>query len=139
MDASDTLDNLIVLNLVLLLGVAIPHLIDDFLYGIPAEFGLSNPQAQLLAGLFTIIGMLVLLLVIKQKRSGYIAAGTLGIFLALAGILRHLPMILRPEPYWSGLFSESLIIVLILSGLSLSALSFFVLRVKRIAPRQGAE
>ncbi|MCJ7567576.1 MAG: hypothetical protein MUO58_08555 [Anaerolineales bacterium] len=30
-------------------GFGVAHLIDDFLYGVPAEFNLSNPPTQFLA------------------------------------------------------------------------------------------
>jgi hypothetical protein len=44
-------------NLVIGVGLVLvffsaPHLIDDFLCGIPEEFGLTNPQTQVLAGVF---------------------------------------------------------------------------------------
>jgi len=51
-----------------------------------------------------------------------------GIFLALAGILKHIPEILKPEPYWSGPFSEGLIIGLIISGIVLAITSILALR-----------
>jgi hypothetical protein len=38
---------------------SIPHLIDDFLFDIPLEFGITNRTAQILAGLFILIFMLI--------------------------------------------------------------------------------
>ena len=38
------------INGIILVGVAIPHLIDYFLFGIPNEFGLTNLQARYLQG-----------------------------------------------------------------------------------------
>ena len=139
MDVSKKLENLILLNLVILYSVAIPHLIDDFLYGIPEEFGMSNLTAQFLAGGFTALMALVVILVTRGSTAGMIMAGVLGGFLALAAIIKHIPLILLSGPYWSGLFSESLIYGLVISGLSLSALSAYVLQVKRKAQRHGAE
>jgi len=115
------------INGIILVGVSIPHLIDDFLFGIPNEFGLSNLQAQVLAGVFSALLIPIFNLVGRQKRAGIVGAGFLGIFLALAGILKHVPLMLQPGPYWSGLFSETLIIALILSGLSLFGLSLYAL------------
>jgi hypothetical protein len=111
-----------------MVGVAIPHLIDDFLYDVPQEFGLSNIQAQILAGFFTAMLIVVFSLVARGQRWGYIGTAFLGGFLALAGILKHIPMILQPGPYWSGLFSEILIGLLILSGISLMIISIYALR-----------
>ena len=52
---SRKLNKLVLLNGAILVGVAIPHLIDDFLYGIPEEFGLTNMVAQALSGLFSVL------------------------------------------------------------------------------------
>lgn len=120
--------NLVLINGVIMVGVAIPHLIDDFLYDVPQEFGLSNIQAQILAGFFTAMLIVVFSLVARGQRWGYIGTAFLGGFLALAGILKHIPMILQPGPYWSGLFSEILIGLLILSGISLMIISIYALR-----------
>jgi hypothetical protein len=61
----------------------------------------------------------------QGKKGGLYGAMGMGGFLALAGILKHIPRILQPGPYWSGWFSEGLIFGLILSGLAviLSGLS----------------
>jgi drug/metabolite transporter (DMT)-like permease len=120
--------NLVLINGVIMVGVAIPHLIDDFLYDVPQEFGLSNIQAQILAGFFAAMLIVVFSLVARGQRWGYIGTAFLGGFLALAGILKHIPMILQPGPYWSGLFSEILIGLLILSGISLMIISIYALR-----------
>lgn len=85
---------------------AIPHMIDDFLFDIPAEFGISVHLSQFLAGIFILIYLGILILLARGKRTGVIGAISMGIFLALAGILKHIPLIIKPEPYWSGWFSE---------------------------------
>jgi hypothetical protein len=107
---------------------AIPHLIDDFLFGIPDEFGISNLTAQVLAGVFIVIYLLIFWDLVLEKKRGKIEAGAMGLFLALAGILKHIPLIIQPGPYWSGWFSEGLIYGLIISGLILFVLSLIQLR-----------
>ena len=129
MNRARGLGNLVLINGVIMVGVAIPHLIDDFLFEIPEEFGLSNIQAQILAGFFAAMLIAVFSLVARGQRWGYIGSAFLGGFLALAGILKHVPRILQPGPYWSGLFSEILIGVLILSGILLLIISVYALRV----------
>ncbi|MFL7794934.1 MAG: hypothetical protein AB8I69_22530 [Anaerolineae bacterium] len=47
---------------------------------------------------------------------------------SLAGILKHLPKIVKPEPYWSGPFSETLIIGMIIVGIALAVVSILALR-----------
>jgi hypothetical protein len=97
---------------------AVPHLIDDFLYGIPAEFGLSVRFTQFLAGVFIVIYLGILVWLARDKPIGWYSAMGMGGFLALAGILKHVPLILQPGPYWSGWFSEGLILGLILTGVA---------------------
>jgi len=99
---------------------SIPHLIDDFLFDIPADFGISNQTAQILAGVFILLFMLIFKELVQGKKWGVYGAMFMGSFLALAGILKHIPLILQPGPYWSGWFSETLIIGMIFSGIALT-------------------
>ena len=137
MNKARGLGNIVLINGAIMVGVAIPHLIDDFLFAIPEEFGLSNIQAQILAGFFAAMLIAVFSLAARGQRRGYIGTAFLGGFLALAGILKHVPRILQPGPYWSGLFSEILIGVLILSGISLLIISVHALRVvDQLSPKE---
>ncbi len=99
---------------------SIPHLIDDFLFDIPLEFGISVHLTQFLAGIFIVIYLGIMIPLIEGKKSGLIGAMGMGSFLALAGILKHIPLIIKPGPYWSGWFSEGLIFGMILSGTALT-------------------
>jgi hypothetical protein len=110
---------------------AIPHLIDDFLYGVPAEFSLSVPLTQVLAGVFAVALTLSIVLAGRDRRAGYYACLFWGVFLALAGVLKHIPRILNPGPYWSGWFSEFLIYGLVISGITLGVVSIWALRTFR--------
>jgi hypothetical protein len=58
-----------------------------------------------------------------EKKPGLYGAIFMGSFLALAGILKHIPLIIKPGPYWSGWFSETLIIGMILSGIALTIIT----------------
>lgn len=109
-----------VISLYLILAfVSIPHLIDDFLFDIPFEFGISNRTAQILAGVFILIFMLIFMELVQGQKRGVFGAMFMGSFLALAGILKHIPLIIKPGPYWSGWFSEGLIIGMIIAGIAL--------------------
>ena len=137
MNRARGLVNLVLINGAIMVGVAIPHLIDDFIFNVPEEFGLSNIQAQILAGFFAAMLIAVFSLAARGQRWGFIGTAFLGGFLALAGILKHVPRILQPGPYWSGLFSEILIGVLILSGISLLIISVHALRtVDQLSPKE---
>ena len=109
---------------------SIPHLIDDFLFDIPLEFGITNRTAQILAGLFILIFLVIFMEIIREKRRGLFGAIFMGTFLALAGLLKHIPLMIIPGPYWSGWFSEGLIIGMMLSGILLTAASVLMLRSK---------
>jgi len=109
---------------------AIPHLIDDFLFDIPAEFGLTNQGAQILSGWFSVILVLTFVLVSRGRRGGYYSSAFLGAFLALAVILRHIPRMAQPGPYWSGWFSEVLIYGVGVSGIVLLVFSVIAISKK---------
>jgi hypothetical protein len=120
--------NRIVAASLLLAFFSIPHLIDDFLFGVPQEFGLSVQLTQVLGGAFIVLYMLPLVFAARGRKSGYAGMLFWGIFLTLAGILKHIPRIILPGPYWSGWFSEGLIYGLIASGLILALVSLLALR-----------
>jgi hypothetical protein len=42
--------------------------------------------------------------------------------------LKHLPAILKPEPHWSGPFSETLIIGIMVAGVALAVAAILALR-----------
>ena len=121
----------LVIPLYILLGFfSIPHLIDDFIFGIPEDFGISVIAAQILSGAFIVIFLLILWGLALDKQSGSVGGIIMGLFLALAGILKHLPLIIKPGPYWSGWFSEGLIICMIITGIALAAVTVFSLKKK---------
>lgn len=105
-----------------------PHLVDDFLYDVPQEFGLTNQVTQVLAGLFSLLLFALFCAAARGNHWGYIGTGFLGGFLALAVFLKHVPKMLLPEPYWSGAFSETLNWGLLVSGSALMIVSFLALQ-----------
>ena len=107
---------------------AVPHFVDDFLYGMPAEFGLTNPQAQVLGGLFFGAMAGILVLAGRGSRAGMCGSIAVGLLLAAAVLLRHVGPILKPGPYWGGVLSELSIIGLGASSLGWAITSFVALR-----------
>jgi hypothetical protein len=114
-----------------MIGFAVPHFVDDFLYGVPDEFGLTNPQAQVLGGLMFAVLIVVFSLSARGHRIGYSGAAFFGLFLMAAAAAKHLDRMLMPGPYWGGLISEVSIIGLIVSGLALAVVSLMALRRSR--------
>jgi hypothetical protein len=60
-------------------------LIDDFLYDIQAEFGISVHLTQFLAGVFILIYLGILISLARGERGGVIGAMGMGIFLPWLG------------------------------------------------------
>ncbi len=112
-----------------------PHLIDDFLYDIPSEFGLTNQVTQVLAGVFSLFLFAVFCAAARGNRWGYAGVAFMGGFLALAVLLKHVPKMLLPEPFWSGVFSETLNWGLLASGTALMLVSVQAFRHTAPAPR----
>ncbi|MGD2059068.1 MAG: hypothetical protein PVI04_10095 [Anaerolineales bacterium] len=123
MTAVQRRSNRVIFWLLTLSTFAIPHLIDDFLFNIPREFGISIWSAQILAGLFTLTLVGAGLLTARDKPSGYRLCTFLGAFLGLAVLAYHVPGMLKPGPYWSGLLSEILILGLLTASIGLFATS----------------
>jgi len=115
--------------IVILAFFAIPHLIDDFLFDIPAEFGITNRVGQLLSGVFIVFYIWIVVEISQNRRIGFFGSAFMGGFLALAVLLKHIPEILKSDPYWSGWFSETLIVGVLLTGIALLIASILALRV----------
>lgn len=109
-------------------GFGAAHLIDDFLYGVPAEFNLSNPPTQLLAlGFFVALTGLIALAA-RGTRASYQGLITIGLLLALADTLKHIPEIVGSVSYRSGAASIFFALGLIVSGLVTAVVSWLALR-----------
>ena len=116
--------NRVVVAAILLAGFGAAHLIDDFLYGVPADFGLSNQFSQVLAVAYFIITSLLLVLAARGSKAGYIGNLVLGLFLLLADMLKHGSEGLFSGPWRNGLFSRSLAFGLMLSAVFLAVVSY---------------
>ncbi len=109
-------------------GFGVAHLIDDFLFGVPAEFNLSNPPTQFLALAFFVALTGLIALAARGTRASYQGLITIGLLLALADTLKHIPEIVGSVSYRSGTASMVFAIGLIVSGLATALVSWFALR-----------
>ena len=116
--------NRVVVAAILLTGFGAALLIDDFLYGVPADFGLSNAVSQVLAVIYFIITSLLLVLAARGAKAGYIGNLGLGLFLLLANLLKHGTEGLFSGPWRSGLFSRGLAFSLMLTSIGLIIVSY---------------
>ena len=124
MSQSQRWSNRVVIAAVLLTGFGAAHLIDDFLYGIPADFGLSNEFGQFLAVVYFIVTSMLLVLAARGSRAGYIGNLGLGLFLLVADMLKHGSEGLFAGPWRSGLCSRSLAFGVMLTAAGLVVVSY---------------
>jgi hypothetical protein len=105
-------------------GFGAAHLIDDFLYGVPAEFHLSNELSQFL-GLFFFAALTGLIaLAARGRRRSYFGLVVIGTLLAAADTTKHLPEMLSSEHYRSGLASTAYAVGLVLSGIATAVVAY---------------
>jgi hypothetical protein len=109
-------------------GFGVAHLIDDFLFGVPAEFNLSNPPTQFLAFAFFVALTGLIALAARGTRASYQGLITIGLLLALADTLKHLPEIIEPGTFRTGAASIIFSVGLIISGLVMAAVAWLALR-----------
>lgn len=115
-------------------GFGAAHLIDDFLFGVPAEFNLTNPPTQLLALAFFAALTGLIALAARGTRASYQGLITIGLLLALADTLFHVPEIIGSTSFRSGTASVVFAIGLIVSGLVMAAVAWLALRHQGTVP-----
>ena len=113
--------NCVVIAAILLAGFGAANLIDDFLYCIPAELGLSNATGQILTVIYFIITSILLVLAARASQSGYLGNLGLGIFLIVAEIAKH-----GPEGLFAGTWRSGSLSRILAGGLMLSAIVLIV-------------
>ena len=109
-------------------GFGVAHLINDFLFGVPAEFNLTNPPTQFLAFAFFVALTGLVALAARGTRASYQGLITIGLLLALADTLKHIPEIVGSVTYRSGAASIFFSVGLIISGLVMAAVAWLALR-----------
>lgn len=120
-------------------GFSAAHLIDEFVWGAPAEFRLAESTTELLAlaYMLAIVGLLVQ--AARGSRGGYLGLAIGGGLIFTADVLKHGADILAPGPWRDGAVSAGLALGLTLSSLLMSITALRWLRAKPAgeAPRPG--
>ncbi len=106
-----------------LLGVSIAHSLEDFVYGIPARFGLSVATAAVLLAAGYVVQVTGVLLALRGQRVGYLLTLATGATWAIAAALDHLGEVLTVWPYREGVISKALEVGCMLTGAVLTLAS----------------
>jgi hypothetical protein len=117
----------------LLIGVSIAHVLEDFVYGIPARFGLEVAPAAALVGLAYAGHAILVALAARDQVLGYLGNLAAGIIWLAAAAVDHLGEVLFATSYRAGLISKAFEVGLILSAMALAIASFAAWRSQRRA------
>jgi hypothetical protein len=128
---------IVVILSLLLFFFAIPHTLEDFAVGEPAEKGVPvSVLSFVVAGLFALQGLALFWTGQRDRRSYFIHAG-LGIVWPLAAGIAQLPVILASSNYRSGFLSVLYVAGMIATGILLFLASLQALRTGSQAPGQN--
>ncbi len=119
---------LTLLSAVAFVSFSAAHLIDEFVWGVPAEFHLSVEITEVLALLFVLSLTGLAIAAARGSRVGLAGLALAGILLVVADVLKHAGEILEAGPWRSGAVSTFLAIGLTLSALSTAVAALCTLR-----------
>lgn len=103
--------------------VTLPHSVEDFVFGVPARFGVGVLTGGFLLGAGYALHALGILLASHGRSSGYIINLLVGLGWFFGAVLDHLPDVLFSTSYRTGTSSKLLEVLVMLLGAALVALS----------------
>lgn len=112
----------------LLLFFAVPHTLEDFATGQPAEADVPAPILSLVVSTVIALQALGLFWLGQDRRRGLFVHAGIGLFWPIASGVAQLPAILGGAPYRSGAISIGYVVGLIVVGLLLAISSILALR-----------
>jgi len=114
---------------------ALPHSFEDFVYGIPARFGLSVMLAGILLSLAFIAQVVALLLMSHRRLSGVVVTLIIALFWFVGAVADHLQDVQFTSPYREGLISKAtevgIMVCTLILGLVLGLALYKVIRKTR--------
>lgn len=121
----------VVILSLLLYFFTIPHILEDFTYGEPANAGIPTPAiSYVIAGIIA-LQALALFWAGRQMHRSYFLHAFLGLFWMLAAGAAQMPTILSGSPYRAGFISVFYVGGIIVIGLLLFSVSIIALWVSR--------
>jgi hypothetical protein len=118
----------VVILSLLLLFFTLPHTLEDFATGEPAEAGIPAPVLSLVVSTIFFMQALGLYWLGQKRRRGLIVNVGIGLFWPLASGIAQLPTILNGTPYRSGAISVIYVFGIIIVGILLFISSIIALR-----------
>jgi hypothetical protein len=116
-----------VLLSLLLLFFTIPHTLEDFATGEPAEAGIPAPLLSLVVSTVFFAQALGLYWLGRRRRRGLLVHAGIGLFWPIASGFAQLPAILADTPYRAGAISVVYVGGMIVVGLLLVSSSIIAL------------
>jgi hypothetical protein len=113
------------------IGVSVAHVLEDFVYGIPARFGFQVAPAAALVGLAYAGHVILVALAAQDRIVGYLGNLVAGVFWFAAAAYDHLGEVLFAASYRAGLISKGFEVALMLSAIALAVVSFVAWRSSR--------
>jgi hypothetical protein len=110
-----------------LLFFTIPHTLEDFATGEPAEAGIPASILSLVISIIFFLQALGLYWLGQGRRGGFVVHAGIGLFWPIASGFAQLPTILNETPYRSGAISVFYVAGMILVGILLLIASVIAL------------
>ena len=109
----------VVLLSLLLFFFTVPHTLEDFAIGQPAEAGIPAPVLALVISIIFSLQAIGLFWMGQGRRQGLFVQAGVGLFWPVASGVAQLPVILSGAPYRSGIVSLIYVFGMIVVGLLL--------------------
>ena len=117
--------------------VTIPHVAEDFVYGVPQKYGVSLSQAGILLAAGYFVQIVGILLLSQGRRAGLFLSTLIGAIWLAGALWDHLPDLVKEGTYREGPASKFWIAgILVWSG-SLAVASGLTLRHSRRRYREN--
>lgn len=110
--------NTVVGSAVLLIAFSLAHSFEDFVYGVPAQFGFSVGGAAALVGIFYGVHVVAVAYAAREYPWAYLANSLIGLLWLAGAVLDHGRDLLFTSPYREGAISKVFLVgVLVTAGL----------------------
>lgn len=119
-------------------GFSAAHLVDEFVWGAPAEFHLAEDVTEILVLAYMVALVGLIAAAARGSRAGYLGLAIAGGLISVADVLKHGIEIAAPGPWRFGPVSLFLAAGLTLSALATAVTSILALRAEPRPSTLGA-